>query len=351
MRLESHIHSPQQGGVFIALLVLLVVGAAAGYWLWHDYQRFQQAPLVLSDRGVNYRIEPGTTLTAIANDLADKGILRQPLYLRLLARERADANRIKAGEYHIPGGTTAVALLDQLVRGKVIEYSVTLIEGWNFQQVLSAVRTHPMIVQTLSESLSTEQLMEAIGLQGQHPEGQFYPDTYLFPRGTTDKEFLQRAYQSMQNILAEEWEQKDKDLPLETPYEALILASIIEKETVLPEERTEIAGVFTRRLEKGMLLQTDPTVIYGIDNFDGNIRRRDLKKDTPYNTYTRAGLPPTPIAMPGRDAIYAALHPADGKSLYFVATGNGGHYFSATLKEHNRAVNKYQIQRRKQRSE
>jgi UPF0755 protein len=351
MRLESHTHSPQQGGVIIALLMLLAVGAAAGYWLWHDYQRFQQAPLVLSDEGINYRIEPGTTLTAIANDLANKGILRQPLYLRLLSRERGDANRIKAGEYHIAGGTTATGLLDQLVQGKVIEYSLTIIEGWNFQQLLTAVRTHPMITQTLSESLSTEQLMEAIGLKGQHPEGQFYPDTYLFPRETTDREFLQRAYRAMQDILAEEWGQRDEGLPLETPYEALILASIIEKETGLPEERAEIAGVFTRRLEKGMLLQTDPTVIYGIDNFDGNIRRGDLKKDTPYNTYTRAGLPPTPIAMPGRDAIHAALHPADGKALYFVATGNGGHYFSSTLKEHNRAVNKYQIQRRKQRSE
>lgn len=337
----------QQGGVLTALLLLIAVASAAGYWLWHDYERFSQTPMQISSEGINYRVEPGTPLTVVANDLSEQGVLRQPLYLRLLARELGVSNKIKAGEYLILAGTTPVMLLEQLVRGKVIEYSLTIIEGWTFKQMMLAVRTHPMLVQTLSDSLSTEQMMAAIGQPGEHPEGRFFPDTYRFPRQTTDVEFLKRAYGQMSEVLQKEWANRDEGVPLKTPYEALILASIVEKETGIPEERDQVAGVFTRRLNKGMLLQTDPTVIYGMgENFDGNIRRKDLKADTPYNTYTRGGLPPTPIALPGRGAINASLHPADGKSLYFVATGDGGHYFSSTLKEHNRAVRKYQLKKR-----
>jgi UPF0755 protein len=293
-------------------------------------------------------VKPGTSLSAVANDLKSKGILRQPLYLRALAKDLGVSNKIKAGEYLIPSGTTPEMLLERFVRGKVIEYSLTLIEGWNFKQALEAVRGHPMLVQTLPKSMSTEQVMQRIGYPTEYPEGRFFPDTYLFPRGTTDVDFLKRAYARMQTILAEEWKNRGENLPINTPYEALTLASIIEKETGVPGERKQIAGVFARRLEKGMLLQTDPTVIYGMgDKYKGNIRKKDLTTDTPYNTYTRQGLTPTPICLPGRAAIHAALHPADGKFLYFVASGNGGHTFSETLQEHNKAVAKYLQYRKK----
>ena len=218
-------------------------------------------------------------------------------------------------------------------------------EGWNFKQVLAAVSGHEALKHTL-KGLTDGEIMARLGHPGEHPEGRFYPDTYKFPRGTTDAAFLERAYQSMSRLLAEEWGKRDPDLPLKTPYEALILASIVEKETGVADERSEIAGVFVRRLRKGMKLQTDPTVIYGMgDNFKGNIRRRDLKQDTPYNTYVHTGLPPTPISMPGSAAIRAVLHPAPGKSLYFVARGDGSHYFSKSLAEHNRAVRKFQLKK------
>jgi UPF0755 protein len=227
----------------------------------------------------------------------------------------------------------------------VISYSFTLVEGWTFQQVLEAVREQEALQGTF-ENLTAEAIMERLGHPGEHPEGRFLADTYHFPRGTTDLALLQRAYGAMQEFLQQEWDRRAADLPFKTPYEALILASIVEKETAVAEERPQIAGVFIRRLRKGMKLQTDPTVIYGMgERFDGNIRRRDLSENTPYNTYVHRGLTPTPISMPGRDAIRAVLHPADGKSLYFVAKGDGSHYFSATLQEHNKAVRKYQLKR------
>jgi UPF0755 protein len=338
----------QDGGAFVALLLLVVVVGAVGYWLWQDYERFRSSPLHISGQGFNYQVKPGTSLNAVANDLKAKGILRQPLYLRALAMDLGVSNKIKAGEYMIPAGTTPEMLLERFVRGKVIEYSLTLIEGWTFERALDAVRGHPMLVQTLPDNLSTEQVMQRLGYPGQYPEGRFFPDTYFFPRGTTDVDFLRRSYERMQTILAEEWGGRSEDLPLKTPYEALTLASLIEKETGVPEERDEVAGVFVRRLQKGMLLQTDPTVIYGLgDSYDGNIRKTDLTTDTPYNTYTRTGLTPTPICLPGRASIHAALHPAEGTALYFVATGNGGHTFSDTLQEHNRAVSKYLQNRKK----
>ncbi len=242
---------------------------------------------------------------------------------------------------------SAAEFMDQILSGKVIQYSITIVEGWNIYQLLDVLKADPHIKQTL-QGLSHKQIMQRIGYPEMHPEGRFYPDTYHFPKGLTDVEFLQRAYGAMQQKLAAEWEKRAVGLPYKTPYEALIMASIVEKETGLPSERQAIAGVFVRRLEKRMRLQTDPTVIYGLlPNFDGNIRRRDLRRDTPYNTYRRRGLPPTPIAMPGGDAIHAALHPADGDKLYFVSRGDGSHHFSATLEEHNRAVIKYQLKGRK----
>ncbi len=338
----------QHGNILVTLLLLIAVAAAVLFWIWQDYQRFQQTSLTISEDDLIYSIEPGTSFKAITQDLISEGVLRQPYYLQLLARQLGVAGKIKAGEYAVKPGTTPLELLDQFVRGRVIEYSLTVIEGWTFRQMLTAVRSHPMLVQTLADNLSTEQIMQALDYAGEHPEGRFYPDTYLFPRATTDVQFLRRAYQMMESVLAEEWQAREEQLPITTPYDALILASIIEKETGVSEERGEVAGVFIRRLQQGMRLQTDPTVIYGMgENYTGVIRRSDLERDTSYNTYTRAGLPPTPIALPGRASIRAALNPDDGDTLYFVASGDGGHVFSRTLEEHNRAVQRYRAQLRR----
>ncbi|MCG8426892.1 MAG: endolytic transglycosylase MltG [Chromatiales bacterium] len=328
-------------GLFIITVSFL------GAWVMMDFNQFKTTPLNIQPGGIAYLLEPGTSVTSLAKDLADQGVLDNPLYLRVLARLEGSAAKIKAGEYQIPEGTTPLALLNLLVAGEVINHSLTLIEGWSFREVRQAVAEHTILEQTLTD-LTDEEVMIRLGRTGEHPEGRFLPDTYHFPRGTTDLAFLKRALEAMDRVLTEKWKKREKNLPLKSPYEALILASIIEKETGLATERPEIAGVFIRRLRKGMKLQTDPTVIYGMgDQYNGNIRRKDLRTDTPYNTYTRKGLTPTPIAMPGALAIEAALHPKPGKSLYFVAKGDGSgsHYFSSTLKEHNRAVRKYQLKK------
>jgi UPF0755 protein len=314
-------------------------------WGWMEYDEFVNTPLALSEAGMTYELKPGTTIRRVASDLSAAGVLNKPLLLRLTARWRGQASRLKAGEYHLPAGITPPELLQILTSARVVQHALTIIEGWTFRQMIAAVGHHEALTHTL-EGLDEEQIMQRLGLEGVHPEGRFYPDTYHFPKGTTDAEFLLRAYRRMESTLQAAWEKRDKDLPLDSPYEALILASIIEKETGIPQERGMIAGVFIRRLKKGMRLQTDPTVIYGMgDSYDGNIRRRDLSTDTPYNTYVHSGLTPTPIAMPSGEAIEAALHPVDGNALYFVATGDGGHHFSATLEEHNKAVRKYQLKR------
>jgi UPF0755 protein len=324
---------------------LLICTSLVIAWFMMEYSHFTKTPLKLPVQGVNYLVEPGSSLSHIARDLEQKGILGNALYFRVLARLEGKAQQIKAGEYHIITGTNPSELLSLLVSGKVTSYSLTLIEGWNFKQVLAAVAENSALKHTL-EGMMPEQVMEKMGHPGEHPEGRFLPDTYHFPRGTTDLAFLKRAHDAMSALLEKEWQNRDPGLPLKTPYEALILASIVEKETGQASERPRIAGVFVRRLQKGMKLQTDPTVIYGMgDDFDGNIRRKDLKTDTPYNTYVHGGLTPTPISMPGADAIRAVLHPDSGKSLYFVARGDGSHQFSDTLKEHNRAVRKYQLKR------
>ncbi|MBL3600954.1 MAG: endolytic transglycosylase MltG [gamma proteobacterium endosymbiont of Lamellibrachia anaximandri] len=326
-------------GILIFVLSILCA------WGWMEYENFVEKPLHLPAEGVRYNLEPGTTMRRLSAELAQQGLLERPLFLRLLARWSHQADQLKAGEYHIPEGTRPEGVLKILTSGKVVQYALTVVEGWTFKQMMAALNRHEAIKQTLTE-LPDGEIMGRIGHPEQHPEGRFYPDTYHFPRGTTDEAFLKRAYRQMEKVLAREWEGKESGLPLKSPYESLILASIIERETGLPSERPLIAGVFVRRLQKRMRLQTDPTVIYGMgDNYDGNIRRRDLKTDTPYNTYVHAGLTPTPIAMPSGEAIHAALHPAVGKALYFVATGDGGHYFSATLEEHNKAVRKYQLKR------
>jgi len=279
----------------------------------------------------------------LAADLEAQGVISNAIYLRLLGRWTDQAAKIQAGEYRIRPGTTPQGLLRQLVEGRVIEHSITLVEGWTFVQVMDALRRHPALDQTLA-SLTGEQIMQRLNHGGEHPEGRFFPDTYHFPRGTRDEDVLRRAYDEMAALLDAEWWQRAPLLPLQSPYEALILASIVERETALASERAEIAGVFVRRLQQGIRLQTDPSVIYGMgDAFAGNLTRRDLEEDTPYNTYVHTGLTPTPICMPGRDSVRAALHPAAGDSLYFVARGDGSHEFSATLTAHNRAVRRYQL--------
>jgi UPF0755 protein len=315
----------------------------AGGWLVMDYKHYVANPLPVAEPGYHYVIAPGTSLKRFTTDLHAAGVLPHPAYFRWLARFAGDTQAIKAGEYLFAPGITPPELLRQVVSGAVVQHAFTIVEGWTFAQLLAALRHDDVIEQTLDD-LAPDRIMERLGHPGEHPEGRFMPDTYHFPRGTTDVAFLQRAYQSMETLLDEEWRHRDVGLPYETPYDALIMASIVEKETALPEERSEIAGVFVRRLERGMRLQTDPTVIYGLgDRFDGNLKRRDLASDSPYNTYMHAGLPPTPIALPGRASLHAALHPAAGDTIYFVSRGDGSHEFSKTLEAHNKAVRRYQI--------
>lgn len=314
-----------------------------GGWLAVGYQGFKNDPLPIPADGFRHIIAPGTSVTRLAADLEQAGVLPHPYYFRWFARWRGQAGKIKAGEYQFMPGTTPGQMLDQIVSGAVFQHTLTVVEGWTFAQLFEAVRGHEAIIHTLGEP-TPDRLMAELGYPGQHPEGRFLPDTYHFPRGVTDVAFLRRAHQMMETRLAEEWAQREPGLPLKSPYEALILASIVEKETGLPAERAEIAGVFVRRLQLGMRLQTDPTVIYGLGlGFDGNLRRADLLADSPYNTYLNAGLPPTPIALPGVAAIRAALHPAPGTTLFFVSRGDGSHVFSTTLEEHNAAVQRYQI--------
>jgi UPF0755 protein len=283
----------------------------------------------------------GTTFNRLVSRLADEGVLDNPFDVRLYARLSGRADDIKAGEYSLTPGMTPSDLLDKLVAGDVIIHQVILPEGWTLRQALAAIQNHAMVVASLAPG-DPVQIQAALGT-GVYPEGMVFPDTYNFSRGTTDLELLRRAYALMQNVLANEWAGRDVGLPYDTPYEALIMASIIEKETGLASEREQIAGVFIRRLQRGMRLQTDPTVIYGLgDNFNGDLTRADLRRQTPYNTYLNSGLPPTPIALPGRDSIYASLHPDQSDTLYFVARGDGSHYFSSSLEEHERAVQQYQ---------
>lgn len=329
--------------VFKLIGLLVLLGSAYGAWVMMDYHAFLDQPLTFEDKGINYQVNNGMTLTAIARDLEQRGIIEHANYLIWMGKLSGTANTIKAGEYRFNDGITPERMLQQMVNGEIVEYAITIVEGWTFRQLMDAVHSNEFLLHTLSD-YSDEQIMEKIGHPGEHPEGRFLPDTYHFPRLTTDVAFLQRAYNAMQVFVTNHWPERSADVTVKTPYEAMILASIVEKETALPSERKQIAGVFTRRLEKRMRLQTDPTVIYGLGReFDGDIRRRDLRKDTPYNTYLHKGLPPTPIAMPGRAALLAVLSPEPGDELYFVSRGDGSHEFSATLEEHNAAVVEYQL--------
>jgi UPF0755 protein len=309
--------------------------------------RFQHSAINPPAQETIFLIKSGSNIKSIAQNLSLQNIINDPWLFILLAKLKGVETRVRAGEYLIENGQTADDLLETFTRGSSIQYSLTVIEGWTFRQMVSAIAANPSIEHTLDGKTNLD-IMTLLGYPEQHPEGMFFPDTYRFPKGTHDIDFLRRAYQVMQKHLSREWEQRDPDLPLKSSYEALILASIIEKETGAGYERPLISGVFTNRLRKKMRLQTDPTIIYGLgDSFDGNIRFRDLKKDTPYNTYLHAGLTPTPIALPGLDAIRAALHPDITEALYFVSRGDGTHQFSKTLQEHNDAVKKYQLSDRK----
>lgn len=327
----------------LACGAVLAVGLLLGFALYADYRAFLGAPLNVPESGIEFTVAPGASIRSIAQQLAERGVVRSSLYLNIYARLSGQAARIKTGEYAIEAGTTPLQLMDKLIAGRVIQYALTVVEGWTFRQMLEAIHAHGKLDATL-EGLSDQEIMARLGHTELHPEGRFFPDTYHFPVGTSDLEFLKRAFATMEKQLEQAWRQRVPDLPLQSAYEALILASIIEKETAVASERREIAGVFVRRLRKGMLLQTDPTVIYGLGaSFDGNLRRSDLSADMPYNTYVRKGLPPTPIALPGAESIAAAVNPAPGDTLYFVAKGNGSHAFSKTLQEHNQAVRKYQL--------
>ena len=322
----------------LAFVAGLVVFGAVGWWL-HEPLTLKPQP---GSQVLDLEIEPGTPAQRVAEAVAASGADVPPVLLYAWFRLSGQARQIKAGSYEITPGTTPRMLLSMLVRGEESLKSVTLVEGWNFRQV-RAVLQKAEALKPDTQGLGAEAIMAQLGKPGVHPEGRFFPDTYTYAKGSSDLAVLKRAARAMDKRLEAAWALRSPDTPLKTLDEALILASIVEKETGKPSDRPEIGGVFSNRLRIGMMLQTDPTVIYGMgEQFDGNLRKRDLQADTPYNTYTRTGLPPTPIAMPGKAALLAAVQPAQTKALYFVARGDGTSHFSSTLDEHNRAVNKFQ---------
>jgi UPF0755 protein len=316
-------------------VVLAAVLAGAGWW-WLNQ------PLPLSQPTLELEVEPGTTPRGVAREAVKAGVQTDARLLYAWFRISGQDRQIKAGNYELTTGLTPYVLLQKLARGEESLKALTLVEGWNWRQVRAALAREEFLRQE-SAGLDDAALMQALGRAGTSPEGRFFPDTYTYAKGSSDIAVLRRALHAMDRRLADAWALRAADTPLKNADEALILASIVEKETGRAADRAQIAGVFSNRLRIGMLLQTDPTVIYGLgEKFDGNLRRRDLLADTPWNTYTRAGLPPTPIAMPGKAALMAAVQPGQTKALYFVARGDGTSHFSSSLDEHNRAVNRYQ---------
>jgi len=324
-------------------LILLASGAVFA-WYWTEYNSFLQRP-VNNQKSVTFVIKSGSNLTQIANQLKLQNIISKPVYFKIYTKLAGKSSQLQAGEYIIKADYTIDDLLNAFVQGKVTQYQLTIPEGWSFKQIIESLKKTDL-VQTINTT-EPKQIRQLLNMDIDHLEGYIFPSTYFFPKGETDIAFLKRSIKKMQTVLAKEWQNRDKKLPLKSAYEALILASIVEKESGINNERSKISGVFIRRLRKGMRLQSDPTIIYGMgDSYKGNIRRKDINKKTAYNTYQINGLPPTPIASPGQNAIHAVLHPDSGKSLYFVADGSGGHYFSNSLKEHNRAVRKYILKKR-----
>ncbi len=325
---------------FIILLGVLAIIGFAGYLAY-----YAKSPLNIPSASQEVSIKANSGLSSIANQLVDQGVINNKLLFVMLARVMGKESSLQAGEYTLNANVTPYELLLSLTSGKTTQAKITFIEGKTFRDMLANLEKNPAVTSTLQQ-LSNADIMALINPEQSHPEGLFFPDTYYFDRGTKDIVLLKRAHEIMTAKLEQAWQAREPGLPYKNSYEALIMASIVEKETGQASERPMIAGVFVNRMRIGMKLQTDPTVIYGMgDSFDGNIRRKDLRKDTSYNTYTRYGLPPTPIAMPSLASIEAALHPAKTKALYFVGKGDGSHAFSNSLVDHNRAVAKYQLKR------
>ncbi len=349
--------------ILVAVVVLVVCGGA---FLGFKLQQFLETPLTIDNEGIEYQLSKGGSLNSASYELEQLGLISSSQWLRIYSRLSGRGQAVKAGDYWLQSGITPKQLITKFEQGDVRLFQVTLVEGWNFYQLLSALQKAERLtsiltdenLQHIAKELSINQELSiktgmAINVQIENSssllEGWFFPDTYRYHSGDTDLSILKQSHERMKEVLEDEWQNREENLPYKTPYEALVMASIIEKETGAPEERPEIAGVFVRRLQKNMRLQTDPTIIYGLGpNFDGNLKRRHLRDSSNvYNTYRHHGLTPTPIAMPGREAIHAALHPAKGEALYFVAKGDGTHHFSKTLEEHEAAVKKYQIKERR----
>lgn len=333
---------------FRIVFVLLI--AASGWFGFSEFQNYLRTPLNINDVQ-EVVVAKGSTFGQVVRELSSRGVLRHPFLMQIYVRFSARGHRIQAGEYLLGAGTNPLDLVDMLEQGRVRTHAITLVEGWTLAQMRAQIAKDGFLQKSLSD-VDNFALLSALGIDaapGRNAEGLFFPDTYVFSGATSDRDIFRQAYRRMQKIIDEEWQQRAPDLPYQNSYEALIMASIVERETGMASERPDIAGVFVRRLQRDMLLQTDPAVIYGVGaQFDGNLRRRDLDNtDNPYNTYLRRGLPPTPIALPGRAAIHAALQPSSGEALYFVAKGDGSHQFSATLAEHENAVKKFQIQQRR----
>lgn len=329
--------------IFLFSFVLLLLSAGSVFYFG---KQWLNQPIGFPEQGFNYFVEPGSSLTRTTVNLNAQGYIKFPILLSRYARIMNKTD-VRAGEYLFSQAETPLSLLAKLEKGDVVDYQITFIEGWTFKQALAHLHTQKKVKSVLIDENALNDFFSYLELENGHPEGWFFPDTYSYIAGMSDREILEQAHRRMRDVLATEWAKRVGELPYASPYEALIMASIVERETGLPSEREQIAGVFVRRLENKMRLQTDPTVIYGLgDQFSGNIRRKHLTQATPYNTYVIKGLPPTPIALPGKESIFAALHPADGTALYFVAKGDGSHQFSATLDDHNRAVRQYQIFRR-----
>jgi len=336
----------------VTVLLALLITAGAAFWIvTQRVNAFMDTEVTVAESGLEFEIPSGSSFASVSAKLVASGVISDDRWLRWYVRWHELGGSIKAGEYLIANGATPRTILQQFTDGSVRLYAFTIVEGWNHREVLDALQANDAIQATMSDE-DWPALLDSLDSEIMQPEGLFLPETYHFPLNTTDRELLVQAYNLMQSVLQEEWAARSDDAIVQSPYEALVLASIIEKETARGDERAKISGVFVRRLQQRMRLQTDPTVIYGIGpDFDGNLTRKHLRTDTPYNTYTRHGLPPTPIAMPGRAAINAALHPEGGTELYFVATGlgDGSHKFSTTKAEHDAAVAEYLTQLRKNR--
>ena len=327
----------------LALTFLFICTVAGGY-IYID--QAVKKPLKFSD-GYIYHLKSGSSLSRLAHDLTSQGVLESPYPLLIYARFNQVGKNLHAGEYELSNGISSLDLIQILEKGQVLKYYITFVEGWSFREIFKEFKSHKKLEVTLDEE-KFENIMSILGKKDIHPEGQFFPDTYQYQAGMTDVDVLKRAHDRLNEVLDDEWNRRSPSLPFDTKYQALIMASLVEKETGAPQERPEISGVFSRRLKKRMRLETDPTVIYGLGkDFKGNITKAHLRKKTAYNTYRIHGLPPSPIALVGREAINAAVNPKEGTSLYFVAKGDGTHYFSDTYDEHLTAVRKYQIKQRK----